>query len=68
MPTYFLYFHDRRYSVPTLEAVTVGGDDRAREVAAERLAASPHCFAAEIWDDDRLVAKLDKAGGQPAPA
>ena len=60
MKTYVLYVHDRRYSVPSLDAVTVRGDARAREIATQRLASSAHYFAAEVWEADRLVCRLDK--------
>lgn len=63
MKTYVLYIHDDRYSVPTLDSITVADDERAKEVAAERLASSPHYRAAELWEDDRLVEKL----ARPAP-
>ncbi len=63
MKTYVLYIHDRRYSVPHLDSVTVQGDERAGEIAAQRLASSKAYFAAEVWEDDRLVCKLEKEAG-----
>jgi hypothetical protein len=67
MKTYILYLHDDRYSVPTMDSITVGGDERAIELAGERLASSPHYFAAELWEDDRMVKRLEKPA-KPGPA
>ena len=61
MKTYVLYLHDDRYSVPTLDAITVDGDERAMELAGERLASSSHYYAAELWEEDRLVQRLEKS-------
>ena len=66
MKTYILYVHDDRYSVPTLDTVTVGDDARATEIAARRLASSPHYRAAEVWDDERLVCRIGR-GDLDAP-
>lgn len=60
MKTYVLYIHDDRYTVPTLDSLTVNDDERAREVAGERLASSRHYHLAELWESDRLVARLEK--------
>lgn len=60
LQTYVLYIHDNRYSVPTLDSITVVDDGRARALAADRLASSAHYHAVELWEDDRLVAKLEK--------
>ncbi|HZK99381.1 MAG TPA: hypothetical protein VFC47_05740 [Caulobacteraceae bacterium] len=59
MKTYTLYIHDRRYSAPTMDFLTVAGDQRARELAVQRLASSPHYTRAELWEDERLVCELD---------
>ena len=67
MKTYVLYVHDDRYSVPTLDTITVDGDERARQLAAERLAASPRYFMVELWEEDRLVEKLERSS-KPSPA
>ncbi len=67
MKTYLLYIHDDRYTVPTLDSIAVDGDERARELAAERLASSPHYLTAELWEDDRLVEKLTRPS-TPRPA
>jgi len=58
--TYVLYVYNRRSTVPSLDVVTVRGDARAREIASQRLASSIDHFAAEVWEDDRLVCRLDK--------
>jgi hypothetical protein len=59
--TYTLYIHDDRYSVPSLDAVTVRDDERAREVARKRLAASPQYRLIEVWEDDRFVDKFERS-------
>jgi hypothetical protein len=61
LKTYTLYIHDDRYSVPSLDAVTVRDDERAREVGANRLAVSPHYQLIEVWEDDRFVGKFERA-------
>ncbi len=57
---YTLYIDDDRYSVPSLDAVTSAGDDRACDAARARLATSDHYLGVEIWEDDRLVCKLQR--------
>ena len=66
LKTYVLYVHEDRYSVPTLDSITVAGDELARAAAADRLASSAHYRAVELWEDDRLVAKLEKPAGGTA--
>jgi hypothetical protein len=58
---YTLYIHDDRYSVPSLDAVSVSDDELAQEAARARLNASPHYHAIEIWEDDRFVGKIERA-------
>ena len=60
MKTYVLYVYDRRSTVPSLDVITVRGDARARQIASQRLASGIDHFAAEVWEDDRLVCRLDK--------
>ena len=61
MKTYTLYIHDDRYSVPSLDAVIVRDDDRARAIGRNRLAFSPHYHLVEVWEDDRFVDKFARA-------
>ena len=61
LKTYTLYIHDDRYSVPSLDAVTVRDDDRAREVGKNRLAVSAHYRMIEVWEDDRFIDKFERA-------
>jgi hypothetical protein len=61
--TYTLFIHDDRYSVPSLDAVDAADDKQAETAARARLGASPHYHAVEVWDGERLVAKL----GEPLP-
>lgn len=65
MKTYFLYMHDDRYSVPSLDAVIVRNDQRASEIAAKRLTSSDHYLGVEVWEDERLVCRFDR-GTPPA--
>ncbi len=60
MKTYTLYIHDDRYSVPSLDAVTVRDDERAREVGANRLTVSPHYQLIEVWEDERFIDKFER--------
>ena len=59
LKTYTLYIHDDRYSVPSLDAVTVRDDARAREVSQNRLMVSPHYRLIEVWEDDRFIDKFE---------
>lgn len=65
MKTYVLYIHDDRYTVPTLDSIVATGDERALQLAGDRLASSPRYYAAELWEGDRRVGRLEKP---PAPA
>ncbi len=58
MKTYTLYVHDARYTVPTLLTVDARDDEGARAHAEHHLGTSPHYRAVEIWDDERLVARV----------
>jgi hypothetical protein len=55
-----MYIRDERYQTPTLEIVTASDDAAAEQIVRERLASSIHYLGAEIWEEERLVAKLDK--------
>ena len=66
METYILYVHDRRYSAPTMDILTVASDERACELAGRRLASSPHYTRVEVWQEDRLVCSLDPSAAPPA--
>ena len=55
-----MYVHDDRYSVPNLDTVTVRDDERAIEIATQRLSASPHYRIVEMWDDERLVCRIGR--------
>ncbi|HEX4179198.1 MAG TPA: hypothetical protein VHY32_00255 [Caulobacteraceae bacterium] len=65
MKTYFLYLRDDRYTVPTLDMINARDDDRAITAAVGRLAYSPHYQSVEVWEDDRLVARLDRSDIDP---
>ncbi|HZC17765.1 MAG TPA: hypothetical protein VE309_13485 [Caulobacteraceae bacterium] len=61
MKTYILYIHDDRYSVPSLDAVTVRDDQRALEVVRDRLTVSPHYRQIEVWEDDRFIDRFEQS-------
>jgi hypothetical protein len=58
---YTLYIEDDRYSVPTIDILQALDDAQALGLAAERLSASPHYLAVEVWADERLVGRAPKA-------
>jgi hypothetical protein len=62
--TYTVYVHDHRYAAPTLLLADFASDERAREFAAQRLAASAHYFAIEVWEDEGRLLRFDKAESQ----
>jgi hypothetical protein len=59
--TYTVYVHDARYAAPTLLLVEMGDDELVRAYASERLGQSSDYLAVEIWDNDRLVGRLERA-------
>jgi hypothetical protein len=63
MRTFSFYIHDRRYSVPTLQIVTVRDEDRARELARQRLEEAEHHLAVEVLEDQTELFRLERAGG-----
>ena len=65
MKLYALYIHDARYSTPNLYMVTVADDDRARELAWERLLSCEYYQLLEVFEDDRRVCALTR---DPAPS
>jgi hypothetical protein len=60
MASYTLFVHDDRYSVPTFYMVSVANDERALELADEKLRSSPHYSRVEVFDGDRLVGAIDR--------
>ena len=68
LKTYTLYVRDGRYTVPTLLTVDAPDDAGARAHAEQHLNVSIHYQAVEVWDDERLVARLEDGatpmGGQ----
>ncbi len=59
LKTYTLYVHDSRYAVPTLLTIDAADDDRARAHATQHLGGSTHYKSVEVWDDERLVVRLE---------
>ncbi len=58
MKTYFFYIEDDRYRLPSLFACTALEDAQALEAARGKLAESRHHRHIDIFDEDRLVARL----------
>jgi hypothetical protein len=62
MRTFSFYIHDARHIVPTLAFVTVSDEQKARELAKERLMESLDHLAIEVREDDWLLFTLDRNG------
>lgn len=60
MRTFSFYIHDRRYSVPTLQLVTVRDEDRARELALQRLEETDHHLAVEVVEGQTELFRLSR--------
>ena len=56
---YFLYIHDDRYATPTMEVVTAPDIAAARVTAKQRLDASTHHQAVEIWFEEKLLSRIE---------
>lgn len=65
MKTYTLYVHDGRYTVPTLLTIDARDDDSACAHARQHLRNSEHYKTVEVWDDERLVARIDESTPPP---
>ena len=61
--TFSFYIHDQRYSVPTLQIVTVRDEARARELAQQRLDEGEHHLAVEVVEGQTELFRLAR---QPA--
>ena len=59
------FIEDDRYSVPTLVTEECADDAAAMDHARTLLRASPHHRAVDVWDDERMVGRLqaDLEGG-----
>jgi hypothetical protein len=62
--TFSFYIHDQRYSVPTLQIVTVRDEERARELAQQRLAEGEHHLAIEVVEDQVELFRLERQGAR----
>jgi hypothetical protein len=65
MKTFLFYTNDRRYTVQRLDSLTENDDEAARKIATQRLFSSDDYLDIEVWEDDRLVCRIQKA---PTPA
>jgi hypothetical protein len=59
LKTYTLYVHDGRYQVPTLLTIDARDDEGARAHAEQHLRTSSHYQAVEVWEDERLVVRIE---------
>jgi hypothetical protein len=60
MRLFSFYIHDRRYSVPTLQIVPARDEDRARELARQRLEESDDHLSVEVSEEDTDVFHLTR--------
>ena len=60
MRTFSFYIQDRRYSVPTLQIVTVRDDARARELAQQRLDENEHYMSIEVVEEQSELFRLER--------
>ena len=51
---------DDRYAVATVALVMLPDDGQARDIAARRLAESPHHLAVEVFQDDVLLFRVTR--------
>jgi hypothetical protein len=58
MQDYIFHVHDDRYAVPTLEFVAAKDDIGVRALAKQRLRASQHHLAIEVFEDDALLFRV----------
>lgn len=61
--TFSFYIHDQRYSVPTLQIVTVHDEARARELAQAHLDEGDHHLAVDVVEGQTELFRLER---QPA--
>jgi len=65
--TFSFYIHDRRYSVPTLQLVTVRDEARARELARLRLEETEEHLYIEVLEDQTELFRLSREMAPDAP-
>ena len=66
MKAYRILVHDRREDGPVVLDAELGRDDRAIEVARQRLAGSPFISSVELWRGETLLCSLTRAQLQAA--
>jgi hypothetical protein len=60
MPIYLLYIEDGRYSAPQMDSIDAADDAHAIEAARARVNSSVHYLSAEVWEDNRFVAHIQR--------
>ena len=58
--SYMVYFDDDRHHARSLNVITADDDEAACAMARVQLAANAHRLRAEIWEDNRLVARIER--------
>jgi hypothetical protein len=64
MRTISLLIEDARYAAPTLEIATVRDRNAARQVARDRLQASPYHLGVKVREDEELLFWFRRLHGQ----
>lgn len=67
MRAFELFIEDDRYAVPTLEIVKAPDERHAQALAWQRLEGSPHHLGVEVWEGERVLARLVRGGGHAIP-
>ena len=67
MHTFSFFIEDDRYSVPTLQIMLLRDIERAKELAADRLRASPHHVSIEVSEGSHPLFRVSRQmRGDPA--
>jgi hypothetical protein len=61
MDAFSFFIEDDRYTVPTLEFVLVADMARAKQMASERLIASPHHLSIAVHRHGRQIFRVARA-------
>ncbi len=66
MAAFAFFIEDDRYTVPTLEFVLAPDAARARQLASERLIASPHHLSVLVHQDGQQMFQVVRPGRRNA--
>ena len=62
MAAFAFFIEDDRYTVPTLEFALAPNAARARQLASERLTASPHHLSVLVHEDGQQIFRVVRPG------